>query len=174
MKRTIMIFLILLSTVAFGAREGLEKGEIFPKSKLYNTAGELVGNTDDYKGKITIYNFGTSWCSWCVREKPLLNEFYNKNSGKINVVSIMLDRSGSAIDKFFEENPADFPHFFDKGQEMSKKYAVKTLPTTYIVDEDGTILTEFSGSIEWDKKSKQFLEDLRILKSKAVANKGGN
>ena len=160
MKKIIFLLLLVMSILSFGAKEGLEKGNKLPTMVLYDTAGKEVGTSDKYLGEITIYNFGASWCPPCKVEKPLLNKFYNVNKGKVNVVSIMVDGEGSAVDKFFSENPMDFPHYFDKGQILSRKMLIRVVPTTYIVDSNGIILERVQGALDWSKLS---MEDLEAL-----------
>jgi thiol-disulfide isomerase/thioredoxin len=161
MKKLILIFLILVSVLSFGAKEGLERGDKFPTLNLYNTKGELDGTSEKYLDKITIYNFGASWCPPCKVEKPLLNKFYNVNKEKVNVVSIMVDNDGESVDKFFIDNPMDFPHYFDKGQVLSRNFLIRVVPTTYIIDEDGIILERIHGALDWSQRGIEDLEELR-------------
>ena len=162
MKKFVLVLLLLLfiSVLSFGAKEGLEKGNKLPIMKLYNTEGKEVGTSEKHLGKITIYNFGASWCPPCKVEKPLLNKFYNANRDKVNVVSVMVDSNGEAVDKFFEENPMDFPHYFDKGQVLSRKMLIRVVPTTYVVDKNGIILERVQGALDWSKLSMKDLEAL--------------
>lgn len=160
MKKLIFILLLLVSVLSFGVKEGLETGDKFPVMNLYNTKGELEGTSEKYLGKITVYNFGASWCPPCKVEKPLLNKFYNKNKDKINVVSIMIDDGGEAVDKFFMENPMDFPHYFDKGQTLSRKFLIRVVPTTYVIDKNGIILERIHGALDWSQLKAEDLEEL--------------
>jgi len=160
MKKIVLGLLLIFSVLSFGAKEGLERGNKMPIMTLYNTKGEEVGTTEKYLGKITIYNFGASWCPPCKVEKPLLNEFYNANKEKVNVVSIMVDNTGGAVDKFYKEHPMDFPHFLDKNQILSRKFLIRVVPTTYVVDKDGIILERVQGALEWNKLTMKDLEDL--------------
>ena len=161
MKKLIFIFLLLVSVLSFGAKEGLEKGNKIPVMNLYNTKGESEGDSNIYLGKITIYNFGASWCPPCKVEKPLLNEFYNLNKDKVNVISIMVDNDGESVDKFFIDNPMNFPHYFDQGQVLSRKFLIRAVPTTYIVDEYGIILGKKHGAANWSELKMEDLEGLR-------------
>jgi len=161
MKKLILGLLFVMSVLSFGAKEGLEVGDIFPKITLYNTSGKEVATSEKYAGKITIYNFGASWCPPCKVEKPLLNKFYNANKDKLNVVSIMVDYKGEDVDKFYKELPMDFPHYFDKGQILSKKFLIRSIPTSYVIDSNGIILERVNGAIDWSQLTMANLEDLR-------------
>ncbi len=161
MKRLMFILLISLSLIAFGAKEGLEVGDKFPEMTLYNTQGEVVGSSKEHLGKITIYNFGASWCPPCKVEKPLLNKFYNANRDRVNVVSLMIDTDGRAVDKFYRDNPMDFPHYFDVGQRLANRFLIRVVPTTYIVDEDGINLARIHGATDWSQMTLKDLEGLK-------------
>lgn len=160
MKKIIYIVFMAISFAAFGATVGLEAGDLFPEITLYNTKGKEVGTSADHRGKVTIYNFGASWCPPCKIEKPMLNTFYNNNLGEVNVVSIMVDQNGRDVDKFYKDNPMDFPHYFDKGQILSRQFLIRAVPTTYIVDEEGVNLIRIPGAIDWSKLT---LEEIRKI-----------
>lgn len=161
MKRLILVLLLLVSVLSFSVTEGLEVGDKFAVIELYNTKGELEGTSEKYLDKITIYNFGASWCPPCKVEKPLLNKFYNKNKENVNVVSIMVDNDGESVDKFFIDNPMDFPHYFDKGQILSRKFLIRVVPTTYIIDSNGIVLERIHGALDWSTLNMKDLEELR-------------
>ena len=161
MKKLIFLLLLLVSVLSFGAKEGLEEGDKFPIINLYNTKGELEESSENYLDKITIYNFGASWCPPCKVEKPLLNKFYNENKNKVNVVSIMVDNNGESVDKFFAENPMDFPHYFDDRQALTRKFVIRVVPTTYIVDANGIILERIHGVLDWSQLTVEDLKELR-------------
>ena len=160
MKKIMLILLLVMSALTFGAKEGLEVGNKLSTMTLYDTSGKEVGTSEKYLGKITIYNFGASWCPPCKVEKLLLNKFYNDNKDKVNVVSIMIDQTGEAVDKFYKENPMDFLHYFDKDQILSRKMLIRVVPTTYVVDKDGIILERIQGALDWSKITMQDLEEL--------------
>ncbi len=160
MKKIIFILLLMMSTISFGAKEGLERGNKLATMTLYDTSGKEVGTSKDYLGKITIYNFGASWCPPCKVEKPVLNKFYIANKDKVNVVSIMVDQTGEPVDEFYTENPMEFPHYFDKDQILSRRMLIRVVPTTYIVDENGIILERIQGALDWSKITMKDLEEL--------------
>jgi thiol-disulfide isomerase/thioredoxin len=160
MKKIIFILLLVVSSLSFGIKEGLEKGNKLPTIILYDTKGKEVGTSEQYLGKITIYNFGASWCPPCKVEKPVLNKFYIANKDKVNVASIMVDFEGEAVDKFYKENPMEFPHYFDKDQILSRKMLIRVVPTTYIVDKDGIILERIQGALNWSEITMKDLEKL--------------
>jgi thiol-disulfide isomerase/thioredoxin len=161
MKKIILILLLVVYNLSFGIKEGLEPGDKFPTIVLYDTSGKEVGTSEKYLGKITIYNFGASWCPPCKVEKPLLNEFYKKYKENVNVVSIMVDVDGKAVDKFYEKNPMEFPHYFDKGQKLSRRMLIRVVPTSYVVDENGIILERVQGALNWDEVKFEELEQLK-------------
>ncbi|MCK5779637.1 MAG: TlpA family protein disulfide reductase [Psychrilyobacter sp.] len=161
MKKLILGLMLLLGALSFGVKEGLEVGNLFPKIQLSDTSGNEVATSEKYSDKITIYNFGASWCPPCKVEKPLLNKFYLANREKLNVVSIMVDHNGEDVDKFYKELPMDFPHYFDKGQILSRKFLIRSVPTSYVVDSNGIILERVNGAIDWSQLTMKDLEGLR-------------
>jgi len=120
--------------------------------ELLNMDEEKV-KLSDYRGKVVLLNFWATWCPPCIREMPsmeLLHQQVDADNFKVIAVNQMED-----IDQVFaftgqlEVDPT-FTIVFDTTSEVSLAYAVRGLPTTYLLDKQGNIRYRAVGGREFN------------------------
>ena len=107
----------------------------------------------DYRGKVVLVNFWATWCPPCVREMPSmerLHQMVNADDFKIIAINQMED-----VDQVFAftgqlEIDPTFEILFDNTSEVSRDYAVRGLPTTYLIDKQGNIRYRAVGGREFN------------------------
>jgi thiol-disulfide isomerase/thioredoxin len=91
----------------------------------------------DYKGKVVLVNFWASWCPPCKEEMPIFEKVYHKYSDKNFVIlAVNMDTSEGALKEFLEKNRYSFPIVRMKGEAGLN---IPGLPTSYLVDKDGSV-----------------------------------
>lgn len=107
----------------------------------------------DYRGKVVLLNFWATWCPPCIREMPSMERLHQQvdaDDFKVIAVNQMED-----VDQVFaftgqlEVDPT-FAILFDSTSEVSRDYAVRGLPTTYLIDKEGNIRYRAVGGREFD------------------------
>ena len=107
----------------------------------------------DYKGKVVLLNFWATWCPPCIREMPSMERLHQQVDAegfKVIAVNQMED-----IDQVFaftgqlEVDPT-FEILFDTTSSVSRDYAVRGLPTTYLIDKEGRVRYRAVGGREFD------------------------
>ena len=123
---------------------------------LTTLQGEQV-NLSDYKGKIVILNFWTSWCGPCKEEMPHMQSFSEKHPDiqmlAVNLTS--MDLGLDAVKQFVEEYRLTFPILLDEADVVGKQYNILTIPTSYMIDLEGRIFQEVIGPMD-----ERMMEDL--------------
>lgn len=108
-------------------------------------------NLSDFKGTPVVLNFWASWCPPCKSEMPDFEKVYGE-LGKdvtflmVNVTDGNRETTESAKD-FIEENNYSFPVYFDTEQDAATVYSVRSIPTSYFINEDGQLVTGAQGAI---------------------------
>jgi thiol-disulfide isomerase/thioredoxin len=139
---------------------------------LPDTAGRNV-KLSDLKGKYVLIDFWASWCVPCRKENPnVLKAFHQYRDKGFTVVSISLDKEGmgdawrQAIRK---DLLTEWTHLSDlKGfdSEVAKLYAIKAIPTNFLVGPDGRFLGRnlFKEDLE-NKLAEVFSDTAALLKA---------
>jgi cytochrome c biogenesis protein CcmG/thiol:disulfide interchange protein DsbE len=91
----------------------------------------------DYKGKVVLVNFWASWCPPCKEEMPVFEKVYQKyNDKNFVILAVNMDTSEGAMKEFLEKNRYSFPMVRIKGEAGLN---IPGLPTSYLVDKDGSV-----------------------------------
>ncbi|MGE6632221.1 TlpA family protein disulfide reductase [Bacillus sp. NPDC077027] len=140
----LLVLIGLLAWNVLGPKEpaiGLEKGDQAPDFQLETLDGKVV-SLADYRGKKILLNFWATWCKPCRTEMPDLDAVRSENN-KVEVLAVNLtttEKSVEHVAKFSKELKLTFPILLDE-KGVQARYQVLTYPTTYILDEQGRILS---------------------------------
>lgn len=138
---------------AFTADVGLDRGNLPPDFELETMTGEVI-KLSDYKGKKVMLNFWASWCGPCKAEMPHMQNYYknNKDDANIEIIAVNLtqaERKGlGGVEQFIDAHGLTFPIPLDKDGAIMDQYRVISIPTTYLLNTDGTIAQTFTAPVD--------------------------
>jgi thiol-disulfide isomerase/thioredoxin len=94
----------------------------------------------DLKGKVAIVDFWATWCEPCKKSFPKLQELSTKyGANGFVIVGISEDDESDGIPAFASALGAKFPLAWDKDKAIAGRWKPKSMPSTYIVDRQGTV-----------------------------------
>ncbi len=137
---------------------GLEKfrgGEApkpIPPLAFVDGEGRRV-DLSEFAGRLVLLNLWATWCGPCVKEMPSLDRLQAQLGGAaFQVVALSLDRGGkAAVEPFYQKTGVGhLALFLDPGSRSMQTLALRGLPTTLLVDQDGRELGRVEGAVEWD------------------------
>ena len=103
----------------------------------------------DLRGKKIMINYWVTWCIPCMEEMmPIKNLHLNNQASGFTVISIngIEQDEINKVQEVAAEFGLPFPVLLDQGEEFYKQYRVFSLPTSYLVDENGVIKEILIGS----------------------------
>lgn len=161
MKKLILIILLLASFSVTAERQQPELSHhLMPvKKEIAASDFELLNMDDekvklsDYSGKVVLINFWATWCPPCIREIPSLERLHQQVAAdEFKVIAVNQMEDADHVFAFTGQLDTDptFDVVFDTTSEVSQKYAVRGLPTTYLIDKKGKIRYRAVGGREFD------------------------
>lgn len=98
------------------------------------------------RGKPMLVNVWAQWCGPCRQEAPFLSEIDTVTKSDLQIIGIDFNDPlpGRAID-FAEVASWHYPQMVDDTKEISGPLQVLSIPQTFLVDADGTIVARHSG-----------------------------
>tara|TARA_B100000780_G_C21078055_1_gene434068 strand:+ start:36 stop:563 length:528 start_codon:yes stop_codon:yes gene_type:complete len=112
------------------------------------------------KGNIKILNFWASWCLPCKREMPSLEKL-SQNYPKIKIYPINMEKPNKlrARDFYNEIGIESLDIYFDPEFKLVKKFKMRGLPTSILIDKNGMEFGRIIGEIDFlNKDFIKFLE----------------
>ncbi len=121
-------------------------GEPLPDIDLTTVAGGHFTN-DSLKGDVVVLNFFATWCGPCRDELPHLeNEVWEKYRDEdFELVVVGREHTPAELNAFRQETGFTFPLVADPDRATYGKFAEKSIPRTYVIGRDGTILYQSKG-----------------------------
>lgn len=125
----------------------------------------LGGNAtlEDYKGKVVLLHFWATWCLPCREEMMGMEELWKKYKERGFVVVTISHGTDSKddVDTYLKALDLSFPILLDQEGKVNGQYNVSRVPTTFIIDGNGKIISRVSGMREWTSvEGVQLVENL--------------
>ena len=168
--KTLIIFIYLIAT-SFGY--AIEKPDI--KNIVINQNPKMYENITfkdfnkkdinliDYSGKLVILNFWATWCAPCKEEMPSLDELQSNtklNNLKIFPINIGQEDRSKSISFFKELNIKNLDIYIDAPITLAKKFSLRGVPTTILLNKEGNEFARIVGSIDFNDD--EFIDWLKL------------
>ena len=140
-------------TLAFAAAAA-EPGTQAPGFTAKTFEGRQV-SLADYRGKVVFIDFWASWCSPCRESLPIYDKL-SADFGEENftIIAVNLDETAADAKKFLSQHPVHYTVVADPDGDIPKTFGVSGMPSSYLIDRDGTIRQRHIG---FDKKDVEML-----------------
>ena len=105
----------------------------------------------DYAGTPMVVNFFASWCVPCVREMPEFEEVHQAIGDEVAFLGIDVQDSVTRGQELVEDTGVTYDVGRDPDGSMLTAFGGVAMPTTALVDADGTIVHLMSGGTTADE-----------------------
>jgi peroxiredoxin len=133
---------------------------VAPDFTLPDLGGKRVRLGDQRGKKAVLINFWATWCLPCRDEMPTLERLSRQRRDTLEVLAISLDTVGAArVRMFARELGLTFPILLDPELAVARRYRIRALPASFIVDRTGVIRHRELGYRDWTDRESQFIVD---------------
>jgi len=120
-----------------------------PDFTLRSLSGKTV-SLSDFRGQPVLLHFWATWCVPCRHEMPLLHALEQQEGNRFHIACVNVDRGDpNRVKAFIDEVTPRFHTLLDPTGAIRNRYAVRGLPTTYLIDADGKISGRMIGERDW-------------------------
>jgi peroxiredoxin len=109
----------------------------------------------DLKGKVVFLNLWATWCPPCKEEMPAMERLWRryKDEGLV-VIALSMDSGGAkTVKPYIEQSKYTYPVGLDPKMEVAQLYGARSVPSTFIIDRNGTLRAIALGPRDWDGKA---------------------
>jgi len=119
--------------------------------KLKDLYGKEL-SLSDLKGKKVFLNFWATWFPPCKAEMPEIEKLYQETKDSdLVIVAVDMGEPLSTVKSFIDKNKYTFKVLLDSDQSVASKYNIASIPTSFFIDADGTIVSKHVGQMDIDK-----------------------
>lgn len=140
-------------------------GKKIPSHKFETLEGKQSELKSLLSEQITIITFWATWCKPCAEEMSefqKLMDSYREKGLKVIAISTDNERSIAKVKPFMKSKQFDFTVLLDTNGEAMRKFGVQSVPHTFVVSGDGTILYNHSGYSKGDEKKVEEIIQSRL------------
>ena len=159
--RFLIIFIFLITNVVAEELPGIKNIVIHKIPKTHDNVifldkNDQKININEYKGKLLLLNFWAVWCEPCKEEMPSLDKLQaNPELDKIKIFPINIGKETlDKVNKFFVDlNIKNFEPYFDPPTTLAKKFSLRGIPTSILINKEGQEFARIMGSIDFENKN---------------------
>ncbi len=123
-------------------------------ARLKDMEGKRVEISDLYRARPLVVSFWATWCKPCcleLRHFQKLYETYADSGVGFLGVSINEAKDQSKVRAFLAGNRYGFPTLLDPEQQAMRKFGLKDVPGSFILDTNGRVVWSHFGFKEGDE-----------------------
>ena len=111
-----------------------------------------VQSLSQYRGKIVLLNFWTTWCKPCTTEMPAMQASLDKLRDKGFVVLAINELEDEAkVREHVKQNGHTFPVLMDRENKVANQFGVFGLPVSVFIDQQGRVQEYIKGGLLTEK-----------------------
>ena len=161
MKLLIIFIYLVITNLSYASEKPDIKNLVLIKNpKIYNDIifkdiNQKNVDLDDFNGKLILLNFWATWCAPCKEEMPSLDNLQlNRNLSNLKIFPINIGQEDKSKSEFFfkELNIKNLDIYMDAPITLAKKFSLRGVPTTILLNKQGKEFARIMGSIDFNNE----------------------
>ena len=160
---TVVLMTVVFGNIAYASSEiGIEPGQSMPDFSVSLTDGSTAVLSDILKEKdLVVLNIFASWCGPCEKEFPEMENVYQANKDRMEIISVSGDPEDTMeiISDYKESHGLSFP--MGLAGDTLGFISISAFPTTIFIDNNGNVgllkVGAFITQGEFEEKVNTFL-----------------
>ena len=147
-SRSFILYLcvFMLGAFASNALASSSDGSAAPDFSLPIIGKDGKVSLKDLKGRVVYVDFWATWCPPCRRSFPWMEEMHTRyHEDGLTIVAISVDAKYDSAEKFIQELNPSFISAHDPGKKTAKLYKLRAMPSSYLIDRKGNIISTHLG-----------------------------
>jgi len=136
----------LLLVIALAVTTLAGNGEPAPNFNAKTIAGEKFTN-DSLKGHVVLLQFWTTWCPYCRREQPLVDDLDKEFRDRgLVVLAVDVNESKKTVKQYLSQNPRACRIVLTEDTNLAAMYAANSYPIYVVIGRDGNVVATQHGA----------------------------
>jgi thiol-disulfide isomerase/thioredoxin len=120
------------------------------------TDGRLL-SSEALKGKVVLVNLWATWCPYCRKEMPVIEEFWNDHRDKgFEVVAISVDDPPGKVQEYMRAKGFGFMAAANDPGVEAAFGRPESIPTSFVLDRSGKIRFKIDGQLHYPRLERLF------------------
>jgi len=108
----------------------------------------------DLKGSVVVLNFWTTWCPDCRSEMPSIETLHQRFKDRpLTVLAVDLRDPRETVRQFVAQYHLSFTTLLDSSGQVGRSFGVRSIPTTFIIDQAGGMVGKAIGPRQWGSET---------------------
>jgi len=117
----------------------------FSDFNLTTLDGDFI-SIKDYRGKIVVIDFWSSWCVPCRAEGPILSESHKTwRERGVEFIGIAIWDDLDSVEKFIDQNNIEYVNGIDTSGLIAVDFGITGIPEKFFVNPNGEIVKKVVG-----------------------------
>lgn len=165
---SIVILFFILCSFNFNNYKGKKiKNKTAVNFILNDIHGKQV-SLDDFRGKIVLLNFWSTWSASSLKEMSYLQQLSANYKDKIQVIGIAIVSKKSEIPAKVKSAGAEYPVLLGSKKIIADYGYFSAIPNTFIINGEGLIVKELPGSHKYEELERALKDVLFPKKAKTL------
>lgn len=133
--------------------------QLEPTDYQWNISDEKGVEIDPttFQNEVVFLNFWATWCPPCIAELPEVQKIYDAYGDRVKFV-LVANQSPAEVNQFLSDHDYALPVYYG-GQGLPEKLQVHSIPTSFIIAKNGSIVSKKIGAADWDSRATRKIFD---------------